>query len=145
MARILRGDYAAGEDVVQEAFYRAIKFFPAYDEEKGKLSSWFNTILFNSLRDYQRASSGISDVEVDKLSVYDVFSQDTLANNPDLRTLISDSIGKVSKERHRQILFLFFILGYTSMEISQIEEKVSQTNVTTVVNRFRRQLKEKLK
>jgi len=142
MSRILKGDYAAGEDVVQEAFYRAVKFFPSFDENRGKLSSWFNTILFNSLRDAQRSGRGMSSIEVDRLSPEDVFLQENFTNNPDLSKYVEKSIGEVQSERSRRVLYLFFILGYTSKEISQIEEKISQTNVTTIVTRFRKQLKE---
>ncbi len=74
MSRILRHDRAGGEDVVQEAFCRALKFYGSYDERRGKLETWFNTILFNSLRDNQRASKGSGQEESDKLSLENVFN-----------------------------------------------------------------------
>ena len=145
MSRILRHDRAGGEDVVQEAFCRALKFYGSYDERRGKLETWFNTILFNSLRDNQRASKGSGQEESDKLSLENVFNLSALAASPELRKLISDGVEETRDHKHRRVLYLFCILGYTSMEISQIEEKVSQTNVTTIVNRFRDRLKEQVK
>tara|TARA_R110000851_G_scaffold115675_3_gene241607 strand:- start:1968 stop:2453 length:486 start_codon:yes stop_codon:yes gene_type:complete len=140
MSSILRQDRAAAEDVVQEAFCRAIKFYHSFDPKRGKLSSWFNRILFNSLRDVQKEMRWQTTSVVDGLSVETLFTEVELTNNPALSNLISKAIDKQTNENHRRVLELFFIFGYTSTEISQIEEKVSVSNVTTVVNRFRVEL-----
>lgn len=135
MGRILGGDYAAGEDVTQEAFCRAWKFYPSYDPNIGKLEAWFNSILFNSLRDYQREMKGEPSSQAKEIS-----PEDVLMNISTDFTLIRKSIRQVRNKKHRRVLELFFIMGYTSTEISQIEEKVSISNVTTIVNRFKEEL-----
>jgi len=132
MGRILGGDYSAGEDVTQEAFCRAWKFYPSFDPNIGKLETWFNAILYNSLRDYQREMKGEPSSQAKEIS-----PEDVLMNiNTDF-TLIRKEIGEIRNNKHRRVLELFFIMGYTSTEINQIEEKVSVSNVTTIVNRFR--------
>lgn len=145
MSNILHGDRSAAEDVVQEAFTRSLRFWDSFDEEKGKLQTWFNRILFNSLRDVQREMRGQPPPHEADFSVYDVFTNGNISDNPEFLDFISESIVQTENQKHRRILQLFFQLGYTSTEISQIEENVSTSNVTTVVDRFRRQLSEKLK
>lgn len=132
MARILGGDWHAGEDVVQEAFLRAWKFFKMYDKDRATLETWFNGILFNALRDHQRESRGV------KLVSHEDVSQEELIL-PESRTHedIQRVIDKVPNEDHRYILHLFYIKGYTSREISYVVPKTTQTNVTTIATRFR--------
>ena len=145
MSGILQGDRAAAEDVVQEAFTRAIKFWKSYDEKRGKLATWFNRILFNSLRDVQKEMRGHPPSHDMDFSVQDVFTNSNLSDNPEFFNFVSESVGNVDNDYHKRILELFFLLGYTSTEISQIEEGATVSNVTTVVNRFRKQISVKLK
>lgn len=140
MARILGGDWHGGEDVVQEAFTRAWRFYPSFDAEKGKLKTWFNGILFNSLRDYQRDSrlgpySGVED-----FSVEDVLSELNINNFEEKRDYLAQKIDWVQNPTHKEVLFLFFMIGYTSKEVSQIVPKMTQTNVTTIVTRFKERI-----
>lgn len=137
MSHILRGDYAAAEDVVQEAFTRALTFYDSYDSTKGELTPWFNTILYNSLRDVQKEMRGQPSENIKDFCVEDMFAEYDLVNSPEKRLIISKHINLIKNEKHKRILELFFLLGYTSTEISQIENKVSVSNVTTVVSRFR--------
>lgn len=137
MSRILGGDYAAAEDVVQEAFTRALKFYPSYDPELATVHTWFNAILFNALRDYQKEKRGISSSTTEEVSPEDVISY----INVD-KTLIPEMIETIPNHKHRRILELFFVMGYTSSEISQIEDKTTVSNVTTIVNRFRERMKD---
>lgn len=54
IARILRGDRTKAEDIVQQAFMKAIEKYDQYDEEKGKIDPWINFIIYNTLRDRLR-------------------------------------------------------------------------------------------
>ena len=69
MAWKLAGNYDVAEDVVQESFEKAIKYFPSFDPERGKLSTWFNTILYNVLRDYQTANKDAAEECIEEVSV----------------------------------------------------------------------------
>ena len=136
MARILHGDYATAEDVVQEAFTRAIKFQYSYDEKRGPLDKWFNTILFNSLRDQQRQDRGLPQEDSELVADESSLLFDLTVEKDKIPLWIE----RVKNDGHRRILTLFYIQGYSSMEISQVEKQTSQTNVTTVVQRFREEL-----
>lgn len=145
MSRILRGDYAGGEDIVQEAFTRAWQFQHSFDPKKGTLRVWFNKILFNALRDWQNQKRGQPTFTGEDFSAADVLPVHSFSRSPEFSKLIRQRIATHKNQKHRSVLELFFILGYTSTEISQIEEKVSVSNVTTIVSRFRDQLTEELK
>lgn len=141
----LNGDKAGAEDVVQEAFTRALKFYNSYDNGCGDINAWFNKILFNCLRDYQREKLGYGIVrnnieEEDEeatmwIKIYPIDAK--------IRALINEQLESYTNLRHKRILQLFFILGYTTAQIPQIELGVSQTNVTTIIKRFKDSIKEK--
>lgn len=135
MSRILRGDYSAAEDVVQEAFTRAWQFYPSFNPNIGTLDTWFNSILFNSLRDYQREMRGEPASQACEICPEDIIT----SNKLDPVVLVA-KIEQVTNHKHRRVLDLFFVMGYTSKEISQIEEGISVSNVTTIVNRFRKEI-----
>lgn len=137
MCRILHGDKEGAEDVVQEAFCRALKFHASYDERRGTLDKWFNSIMFNYLREHQKAErSPVSDTS-EELSPEDVLTDLNLKPNTDSRGIIIKNIRRVRNANHRRVLKLFFVNGYTSTEIAQVESKMTQNNVTTIVSRFR--------
>jgi RNA polymerase sigma factor (sigma-70 family) len=141
MSRILKGDYASAEDVVQEAFCRAWKFRGLYDPDKGKFSSWFNAILFNALRDVQQEARAGPARYTPEISPDNILADVDLLDKKDKKKFLKKKISKVKKEKHRQVLELFFVLGYTSKEISQVVDKMTQTNVTTIIMRFKGGLK----
>lgn len=142
MSAILRGDRATGEDVVQEAFCRAVQYYPTFNSEKGKLSTWFNRILFNSLRDVQAQARNTPLPNNHDYSAEDVFEELDLSASVELSSLVLNAVSRVENESHRRVLGLFFIGGYSAREISEIEHKVSVSNVTTIVARFRENLVE---
>ena len=142
ISRILEGNFAAAEDVVQEAFARALAFYPSYDPNRGTIDKWFNSIMFNALKDYQKNEKGIVYGDPDDLSALDVLDVKQLASGRRLQTVLENAINHIKNEVHRRVLQLFYLMGYSSKEISQIEHKVSQTNVTTLVMRFRDSLRE---
>jgi RNA polymerase sigma factor (sigma-70 family) len=132
--RSLKFNKHLAEDIVQEAYFRAIKYSPSFDNRKSSLNTWFNKILFNVLRETQKQSRMSVEIAEDKLG-------DTAFVRLDF--LITDEILKVTNEKHREILYLFFILGYSSTEISNILDDVSQTNITTLTSRFRDKMRAK--
>ena len=132
----------ASEDVVQEAYYRACKYEQSYDSTRSSFNTWFNKILFNSLRDYQRSDkdSGVDhDADVE-LEIEVVSPSKTLEN----LHLIEQEISRFGRKgKNRRILELFYLKGYSSYEISQIEEDVSVSNVTSINHLFKRKLEDR--
>jgi RNA polymerase sigma factor (sigma-70 family) len=141
VSRILRGDLYTAEDVVQEAFTRALRFYPTYDDNRGTIDKWFNSIMFNAMHDLQRSAIGLSHHQPENLSVSDLLEDLALTYHPELNNYLLKNIEQVSNEKHKRIFELFFIMGYTSKEISQIEYKTTQTNITTIIMRFKDKLK----
>lgn len=137
MSSILRGDWGAAEDVVQEAFCRALYYQDSFDKRRAKLATWFNKILFNALRDVQKEGR-ITPAPLNlDYSSEDLFEEMDLKETVEFHNHLSERIGEVRNDYHQRILILFFINGYTSREISEVEEKTSVSNVTTIVGRFR--------
>ena len=132
ISRIL-GEKAGAEDVVQEAFCRAWKYWPSYNEELGSIETWFNSLLFNALSDYKKRSRMVYQ-ETGEVSANDLLTEDYLKKH---ERIISALIGNVKNDKHRRVLELFYLLGYTSREIAEMELGVSETNVRTIARRFR--------
>lgn len=134
ISRILKWNKDLAEDVVQEAYTKAFQYADTYDPNRGTYNTWFNRILFNVLRDVQNnfvATVALHEgIEGDEQGIeYLIF--------------IDNELKYVRNSKHKRILELFYISGYSSTEISRMVTGVSQTNVTTICNRFKDRIKEK--
>lgn len=137
----LAGSIESGEDVVQEAYTRAWKYQGSYNPRKAELKTWFNTILYNTLRDFRKEDKlGGVVMESKHDEIAEVVPYEKIQEH---LFLLWGEINNLTNERSRRVLYLFYILGYTSKEISEIEEGVSQSNVTTISNRFKQTVKQK--
>ncbi|MEL7423474.1 MAG: RNA polymerase sigma factor [Bacteroidota bacterium] len=127
------------EDVVQEAFTRALKYVDSYDKAKREFGAWFNTILNNALRDFKRdeknygmsmeAAGGEEEVEEPRL--------DVRQERREVRDLIFQK-GEVQQE----ILRLYYILNYTPKDIQAVTEHPRGTILSTIT-RFQQEVMEK--
>lgn len=141
ITRILHGDVSSAEDVVQEAFCRALRFHESFDERRGTLDKWFNSIMFNYLREHQRMMLNRPTENSKEITADQVLQELALELTEESRGFVIKHIRNVSNVIHRRVLKLFFINGYTSTEISQVESGITANNVTTIVSRFRESLK----
>jgi len=131
-------DRSTCEDIVQDAFLKAHVYKDTYDNNR-PIGPWFNKILFNTLRDYQRdykRGLDIADFDID-LCVEDKEYE----FNINTKNLVEENIDLVVNRKHRRILRLFYSLGYPVKDISENED-VSVSNVTTICNRFKLHLEE---
>ena len=118
------------EDIVQDAFARAMTCIDQYDKRKGSLKGWFTKILFSCVWKHLR--------ELKKRPpMYDidlVLENDLLAyeEEPNLR----DYVKGVSNVKHKQALLGYFVLGNTYAEIAPLLG-LTQDNVRKIVQRFR--------
>jgi len=138
IARIINGDTTTAEDIVQEAYMRAWKYRDSYDRKRSGISTWFNTILYNTLRDFQKS---FKDNQEDSGDVDRFYEEENLKSIAVHLPVIEREIKKMKNERIKRVLTLYYILGYTSTEISQVEADTTVTNVTTICNRFRKKLR----
>lgn len=136
MSKILKGDEDTAEDIIQESFMKAFSSFDQYDPEKGRLRTWFNKIMYSTLIDYKRKNKEIETKTPDNVAFCEVVYDLPLSQREGLDGLIDRQIDKVRNKKHRKVLHLFFVKGYNSKEIA-IHMSISQSNVTTIVTRFR--------
>ena len=138
--RITGGNHHDAEDIVMEGFERAVRLQRSYDPKKGSPSTWMNSIVFNCFRDHSRSDKEKQNMINSEFSVEDVAEDLNVNTNPHVREYIESKIAEIKNEKHRSVVELFFLLGFTSLEICQIEQGVSRTNVTTIINRFKEEV-----
>jgi RNA polymerase sigma factor (sigma-70 family) len=123
-------DRDTAEDIVQQAFVKCLKYINSYDPEKGSPKVWFNKVLYGELKDYR--ASYVADVHLDDELLYKV-------DDPKVILLIDEEINAISNYNHRRIVELFYRNGYSVNEIAKYMN-TNPSNVTTVCNRFKRNL-----
>lgn len=130
-------DVMAAEDVVQDAFERALKYYHTYDSSH-EFEAWFNTILNNSYKDW------IKDNRNQGMVVeYDEEKDDPLPM-ADLKTesVVQREMTKLcSNQRHAA--HLYFNAGLMPREISQIVDMTPRT-VAKSISQFKRHIREML-
>lgn len=128
------GTPEGGEDVVQESYYRALKYAASFNGDN--FGKWFSTILNNCLREYKNAEKGYSPVEVDaEEEAYECPSY--------VRHVMKDVFDLINTKSIDQIevLTLYFKQEYTAKAISEITEH-TYAKTHQIIQRFREELKE---
>jgi len=123
------------EDVVQEAYLRAIKYFDSFDGTD--FDKWFSPILFNAMRVHKNMEKGHIAADFDE---EDMDGTPCQQYSDAIVAEISELIDTKS-ENQIEILTLYFFKGYTANDISQISEhKYSAIHKT--ITRFSQELTE---
>jgi len=124
-----------GEDIVQEAYARALKYRLSYNGDM--FDKWFSTILSNCLRDFKNAEMGHSaemfdegDAEGTQCPSYPNHVMREVFELIDTKSLVQ-----------QEVLNLHFKQDYSAMDISKITDH-SYANCHQVIHRFRQELKE---
>ena len=132
------GTTQAAEDVVQEAYLRALKYKGAFIEG-ANMEHWFSRILSNALKDYMRAEreySGMDDIEDEEGEPVEN------ENIPDsIKREIRFAISQLP-DHHREVVELYYIYGYELRQIAQIVDMKYQT-INQTIQRFKNALKER--
>lgn len=127
------GGLANAEDIVQEAFYRALKYNDSYDPARVDLNSWFSTILKRAMYDFKRAELK-QGMATDKESR----EEPTVDTDGFEQKVAEDLLEEIEgrKPNHQNILHLFFIKNYAPRDITEVlNENIS--NVKKVLDRFK--------
>lgn len=132
------GSHENAEDIVQESFYRACKYWDSYNG-KQKLGAWFNTIMNNAAKDKLRDDRllGMS-VELEEHHIEPVEMKEEVYAEAKVLELIA---GKSAE--HQEVLKLYFLNHYKPIEIKQVLDMELGT-VKQIVFRFKEEIKEKL-
>jgi RNA polymerase sigma factor (sigma-70 family) len=133
--RVPNRSEALAEECVQEAYFKAYKYFGTFNPAIKEFNSWFNTILNNTVRFcklQERIGSYAVDIDnmADNLKIED--------QDRELLALIYKAIDGES-ERSKEILTLFYISGFKSREVAEYTGK-GHSNVRQIILQFRRKL-----
>lgn len=123
------------EDVVQEAYTRACKYWRSYDPKK-EFNTWWTSILNNCLRDNQRDTI-LNGLVTDDLAAV---SEPTHVDPTDL-ILMKEIETAINKEpsNAREALKYYYLLGFTSKEVAEVTSYTADA-VRQLASRFKRSL-----
>lgn len=129
------GTVEAGEDIVQTAYERAIRYRKSCDPER--FGQWFNMLLNNALRDYKNAEKGYTYSED---SEEEAESIDCPHYPEHIIREIYELIDTKS-ETQIEVLNLHIKQGYSAIDISRMTDN-SYAKSHQIIQRFRNELKE---
>lgn len=138
VARRAGGEYNA-EDVVQEAFKRALLYEEVYDPTKSELGTWFEHILWKALYDFQRDEllQGMAKDDLSRETPETPFLGVTEAAKSQIRKEIDKKEG-ISRE----VLWLTFVKGFNPRDIVSVLD-VTIHNTNKIIQRFRKEMVDK--
>jgi RNA polymerase sigma factor (sigma-70 family) len=133
------GSPEAAEDVLQEAFVRALTYWDTFDPQHKEFGAWFNTIMKNALKDFKREEWLFGMGEEFDEEQYD--PQEMPVNETELVKKIYEMVdGKI--EDHQEILLLYFEKHYSPKDIANITNYKVKT-IKQVVWRFKTEVIER--
>lgn len=151
LAYRLTGSAADAEDLVQEAFLRAYRFFDRYDRSM-PFMNWFSRILTNLYIDEYRRRGRLRTVSIDEVYSTDEGEEGTAMDLPDTAPnpleqalskeyldAIHEGLQHLSPE-FRIAVILADLEGYSYEEIAEIT-KTSIGTVRSRIHRGRKQLR----
>lgn len=133
--RFRAGSEWNAEDVVQEAYYRALKYFPQV--APANFAGWFNRILHNSIKDFMSAERG---------HIADEFEEEYVEGNPCNRyneKVIREIYELIDTKSLIQIevLSMYFKLGYSPKDIAALTD-ITYGAAHQIIQRFRNELRD---
>lgn len=125
------------EDVVQEAYVRALKYQHTYIQGS-PFENWFSRILSNSLKDFinaEREYSSIDDLQEDEEGI------ECSSYPSSVKREVIEAIEELSSD-HREIVRLNIVYGYDLRDIVRITDMKYKT-IDQIIQRFKKGLKER--
>lgn len=125
------------EDVVQEAYTRALTYWESVPDEPAEFVPWFQTILNNCIREDWKKEKARG------MSITDEEAEEIPVKSSALPTVILKAVEDridAKGESAARILRLHFIEGYTAKEISEMVDDTANA-IRVMVHRFRQEIK----
>lgn len=124
------------EDVVQEAFSRALKYKGTFDKDR-PIDNWFSRILQNALKDFmqEERNYGMNMVNEEADAPSPISPE-----NGELCAHVKEHIKKFVPEDEKEILTLYYLRGYSLQDVARITDK-KYRRVNYVVYKFDEELK----
>lgn len=116
------------EDIVQDAFENAVRYFKLYDDQRD-FGAWFNTILNNSLRRYQSAQHSQNTTPLDETFLENMLIDPTLVSH--------DWITEEEDPEMQQILSMYYNYGFVTRDVSNYLG-LSHSNIRKKLERWKK-------
>jgi len=131
---------ALAEEVVQEAYARALKYFVTFNPKINSFDVWFKKILRNATNDcrFTEQERGVTyqlDENIEDVSV----TKEEKKQYIDILYIIYNTYNN----RDKEILLLFFLYNYTSKDISEYTG-IKDTTIRQIILRFRNKIRDDL-
>lgn len=126
----------AGEDIVQEAYARALLYSHTFNVAK-HFDSWFSRILNNAFNDYKNAERGIASEEFDE-ELVEGCQENGYYNI--LREQLLKGIERYEDE-HKVVLELYFLHDLPPKHIRKLVDMRYKT-IEQLIYRFKKELRE---
>lgn len=134
------GSTHGGEDIVMEAFARALKYQDSFNRDN--IEAWFNTIMVNALRDYIK-DQRMNGMSTEFLEEHEAVCFDKVEDQ-NLVARLEMEIASY-QEPSQTILRLMFLNGYKAHEVIQVVPHTNANAVRVMNHRFRKAMWEKYK
>ena len=125
------------EEVVQETFARALKYYHSFSPSISTLHQWVNGIFTRCIKDFHR-DKRLQGMSLE-LKDEDITSGETIGEDNKTLEEIEGMIRSITAPLIRQICYLSFIQEYTPREIAQVVDSKS-SYIRNCVYRFRKDL-----
>lgn len=127
------GGIVNAEDIVQEAYCRALKHIDSFDSEKASLEVWVQRIIKRCMFDFKRQElqQGMVRDEMDGEEPYEDFRDLGVSTLKEVATEIDKR-----KKSHQEVLRLTFLKGYRPREIAEIVEEGSRA-IEHIIRQFK--------
>lgn len=123
------------EEVVQEAYSLALKYWKAFNPEIGRFDAWFNRILNNACnRCVQLEGGGTLSLD-DEYDLEPFFLNEDMDIPQEVVIIVQEAIKKEPPDRS-EVLNMFFNLGMKTREIEECTS-YSHSNIRQIIRRFR--------
>lgn len=126
------------EDIVMDAFRKAVEYKGSYSPHTQEFGAWFNTIMNNSVRTFQKEKF-MKHIEVEE--EWDI-PVDEPYEKIDMAEHILADMNAYQNETVKEVLRLFLVMGYNYAEIEQVTG-VSIRNARYYVDEFKKRMQEK--
>jgi RNA polymerase sigma factor (sigma-70 family) len=112
---------ANAEDVVQEAYTKALTYIDKYNSERGEFDQWFSTILNNVLKDFKKIehARGVVYLDAEEFNLPSELVTSPKLEGERFRNGLKELIAK-QPVRRQTILTLYYIDGWEPHEIASL-------------------------
>lgn len=132
-------DMWLAEEIVQEAYSRALKYSKSYNKKFGNLEQWFSNILYRSGIEFKK--SELDKGMVREIKEGDIVEEADFGRNLRAMAELDDNLNTLGPMA-RHICYLYFVRGYKPREIVEVTGYKNNT-VRQSVKEFSNKMRKK--